>query len=115
MITVSNDLACYLPFLTVFPDGEDAMTRKKQGICLTCLHFAKCVLRPAECSTDGIHFCEEYMTVCLAPVVVTDEKPKNMMKRPPSGLLGLCSDCLCYPSCSFPRPEAGVWHCEDYQ
>jgi len=94
---------------------EDAMTKNKKGICSTCLHFTKCALRPADCSTNGIQFCEEYKTVCLAPAVVTDDKSENMMKKAPSGILGLCSDCNHYSYCSFPRPESGVWHCEDYQ
>ena len=90
------------------------MIKKKQGICLTCLHFTKCALRPAECSTNGIQFCEEYQTVCLAPVVVSNDKPKKV-KQVPSDILGLCSDCNHYSYCSFPKPESGVWHCEDYQ
>lgn len=91
------------------------MTKNKQGICLTCAHFTRCVLRSADCSTEGIQYCEEYQTVCLAPVVLTNEKPKKMLRQAPSGILGLCSDCNHYPYCSFPKPEAGVWHCEDYQ
>lgn len=90
------------------------MTKKKQGICLTCVHFSRCVLRPADCSQKDIQFCEEYQTVCLEPVVVNYEKPKKM-KQVPSGILGLCCNCDHYAYCSFPKPEAGVWHCENYQ
>ncbi len=91
------------------------MTKKNQGICLTCVHFTQCSLRPADDSAKSIQFCEEYQTVCLAPVIVTNDKPKDMKTLAPSGILGLCSNCNHYPYCSFPKPEAGVWHCEDYQ
>lgn len=90
------------------------MTRKKQGICLTCMHFTKCALPTADCSTGGIQYCEEYRTVCLAPVVVTDEKTEKIHQTP-SAIPGLCGNCKHSSYCSFPRPEAGVWHCEDYQ
>jgi hypothetical protein len=92
------------------------MTKNKQGICLTCAHFTQCVLRSVDCSTKGIQYCEEYQTVCLAPVVVTDKKSsKRTMKFTASGILGLCCDCNHYSYCNFPKPEAGVWHCEEYQ
>ncbi|KUG23944.1 hypothetical protein ASZ90_006242 [hydrocarbon metagenome] len=90
------------------------MNTKKHGICLTCAHFSKCALKHEKRAPIGIQYCEEYQTVCLEPVVVTYEKPKKM-KQPPSGILGLCSNCVHYSYCSFPKPEAGIWHCEDYQ
>ena len=32
-----------------------------------------------------------------------------------SGYKGLCSDCEDRASCIFPKPEGGVWHCEEYR
>jgi hypothetical protein len=29
-------------------------------------------------------------------------------------VLGLCADCAARETCTFPRPEGGVWHCEEY-
>ncbi|HQI02878.1 MAG TPA: hypothetical protein PLA18_16505 [Deltaproteobacteria bacterium] len=29
--------------------------------------------------------------------------------------LGLCSNCVNREVCRFPRPESGVWHCEEYK
>ena len=28
---------------------------------------------------------------------------------------GLCENCANRDDCLFPRPEGGVWHCEEYQ
>jgi hypothetical protein len=29
--------------------------------------------------------------------------------------LGLCENCESRETCGFPRPDGGVWHCEEYQ
>ena len=109
-------LAQYLPSNPALLSGEDNMTKNNQGLCLTCVHFKKCTLTAGNGATSGVQFCEEYQTVCLDPVVVTGKKnSRNTMKRTSSGILGLCCNCVHYPYCSFPKPEAGVWHCEDYQ
>ncbi len=31
------------------------------------------------------------------------------------GRMGLCLNCSNQKTCSFPKPEGGVWHCEEYQ
>jgi len=28
---------------------------------------------------------------------------------------GLCSNCDNRQTCIYPKPESGVWHCEEYQ
>ncbi len=28
---------------------------------------------------------------------------------------GLCSNCENSGSCNYPKPEGGVWHCEEYK
>jgi hypothetical protein len=29
--------------------------------------------------------------------------------------MGLCSICEIREACRFPKPEGGVWHCEEYE
>jgi len=29
--------------------------------------------------------------------------------------IGLCSNCELRDTCVFPKPEGGVWHCEEYE
>ncbi len=37
-------------------------------------------------------------------------------RRTPAGRsLGLCMNCENRFSCTFPVPEGGVWHCEEYK
>jgi hypothetical protein len=32
----------------------------------------------------------------------------------PSLLKGLCANCDNLDHCTYPKPEGGVWHCEEY-
>ncbi len=32
----------------------------------------------------------------------------------PAGLKGLCANCGNRNDCEYPKPEGGVWHCEEY-
>jgi hypothetical protein len=92
------------------------MTIDKEGICLTCAHTPKCALTSENCASNGTHFCEEYETFPLAADSRSKVRPsKRVNPQYHPGILGLCSNCAHYPYCSFPKPEAGVWHCEDYQ
>ena len=33
----------------------------------------------------------------------------------PANLMGLCRNCEERERCKFPKPEGGVWHCEEYR
>ena len=33
----------------------------------------------------------------------------------PTGVPGLCRNCARLSNCTYPRPEGGVWHCEEYE
>jgi hypothetical protein len=65
-----------------------------------------------------VHFCEEYdgEEDKPAPSVVRDEKVVDQdaladrEKYP-----GICSTCANRETCTFPKPEGGVWQCEEYE
>jgi len=77
-------------------------------------------------SPDCVHFCEEYEQA-EASQNVGRVRATGLMNDPaghignnpgnPAGepVLGLCRNCIHRETCSFPRPESGVWHCEEYQ
>ena len=44
-----------------------------------------------------------------APVVL----PRGRYPRSEEAL-GLCSNCENRAGCTFPKPQGGVWHCEEY-
>ena len=39
----------------------------------------------------------------------------NPEKRGLDGCRGLCSICENRETCTYPKPEGGVWHCEEYR
>lgn len=91
------------------------MTEKNQGICFACAHVSNCALTSAESAFNGTQFCEEYEPAHFLTVVpLCEQMPTILSRQTSSKTLGLCSNCAHYPGCSFPKPEGGVWHCEDY-
>jgi hypothetical protein len=60
-------------------------------------------------------FCEEF-EIEKAPhsnsVVSHDEVEELPRAR---NLKGLCVNCANLGTCTFPKPESGVWHCEEYR
>jgi hypothetical protein len=91
------------------------------GLCAGCAHDPDCSF-PRD-PRHPIYSCEEVEVVKLEPV-----KPRKVASagtsrgapaspasaRPISYDKGLCSDCANAPTCTFPRQEGGVWHCEEY-
>jgi hypothetical protein len=97
------------------------MPESYEGLCSTCKYSSRCTLTKAP--GQGIHFCEEYEAgdgshagrkgrrcASAAKLMISDTKP-----RASGAVLGLCGNCVHRITCRFPRPESGVWHCEEYQ
>ena len=97
-------------------------TSMARGICAACQHDSDCTyLR------DFDHpplQCEQFEMFLPTPDVASPRavsKPKRMegirspKDSPPPRSLGLCSSCIHQASCTYSKPEGGVWHCEEYQ
>lgn len=87
------------------------------GLCLTCNNVDTCVYRKRR-GADAIS-CElfdNYVTrnggggkeATLA--VLTPAKESE-----PASRKGLCLNCSHQKACQLPKPETGVWHCEEYE
>ena len=83
-------------------------------LCPTCMHVDHCVLfsngeRPA-------WHCEEFVTAGAPPRSV-EAAPASPAAAKPGGQrhLGLCVNCEDRDTCTFPRPEGGVWRCNEYR
>jgi len=90
-----------------------------RGLCSTCKYASSCTL-PADTQRPAF-YCEEF-EIEIAPVrkVAGDEGSRLTESsvaevKGSSDLLGLCSDCENSQACVFPKPEGGVWHCEEYR
>lgn len=81
------------------------------GICENCAQAAFCLYR--EKATHPIWFCEQFENVFSEP------SPQNNTAAHPAvksqtRLLGLCANCEKRETCRLPKPESGIWHCEEY-
>ncbi len=101
--------------------NADAERPALRGLCITCNHFPSCMF--ATRAKGPIWFCEEFddsgpmRTGPLAATLLTF--PANVVNVQSIELSGtrldLCSNCDERPTCAFPKPESGVWHCEEYR
>jgi hypothetical protein len=90
-----------------------------RDLCSTCKHGPDCTFprdpqRPA-------FYCEEF-EIETVPKRGANEGGQQQSRGshlvdagPSARLAGLCSDCENRRTCVFPKPEGGVWHCEEYQ
>ena len=95
---------------------------ERPGLCMRCNNAPDCVYR-SQRGFDAI-YCEMYdcypMTVVSSDgpddtePIITSVKPVSQIMTQPLGI-GLCSNCDNFENCLLPRPEEGVWHCEEYR
>jgi hypothetical protein len=90
-----------------------------RGLCSTCKHASTCTFprdpqRPA-------FYCEEFeIEIPSSGKTAGDERLRLTESsvtelKGSSMLIGLCSDCENRQTCVFPKPEGGVWRCEEYR
>lgn len=100
------------------------MTEYVECLCSTCRYSTKCVLKKDP--SPGIQFCEEYETgdsperrrkkgIFPAAPGLAGRYPQGIGEQAVRTTLGLCSNCAHRKGCGFPKPESGVWHCEEYR
>ena len=86
------------------------------GLCSCCNSHQTCTFRRND--GDPILQCEEFDGMIPSRLkVVSRRKPLKMSF--PTGdsdlLPGLCGVCEDRTACTYPKPEGGVWHCEEYR
>ncbi len=87
-----------------------------KGLCVTCNEEPHCAY--AKSATRPILYCEmfdEGQTEEPVQVEKSPDPPRAAERENPvSRLKGLCANCDLRDTCTFPKPEGGVWHCEEY-
>ena len=89
---------------------------ERRGLCLTCRHTSTCTFPRSK--DRPVHFCEEFdgeedkpaLTAVHHEKVLDQEALADREKYP-----GICSTCEKRETCTFPKPEGGVWHCEEFE
>ncbi len=96
-----------------------ATVKTQTGLCTTCVSAETCTFpRPSD---RPVVFCEEFdgnlrnghienpdVATLLAHVETKSRARSKTLK-------GLCSNCELHASCTFPKVEGGIWHCEEYR
>jgi hypothetical protein len=92
----------------------DDIEGKVIGICTTCKHRDNCAYLSN--STEAVYHCEEFDTQVATPVNATPRiatKPEEIEEG--IQYKGLCKNCEKRMTCSYTKPEGGIWHCEEYE
>lgn len=83
------------------------------GLCATCEHAPYCTHPRA--SGAPVLECDDasVLSITIAPVTGIDvvsgpARPFRASAR------GLCATCVRLGDCTYPRPEGGVWHCDEF-
>ncbi len=105
-------------------DAEDPMeTSRPLGICSTCDNAETCSY--LKLFGPPLFYCDEHEGVlgCVEERVGSLESSSSKEEKealPPSPqeaetkYKGLCKNCAIRATCTYPKPEGGVWHCEEY-
>ncbi len=87
------------------------------GLCSTCNNSTSCVYRKKR-GMDAI-YCEMFDGYALPESRDNGDHDKETAlptteTTVQSNFKGLCINCDNRDFCTLPRPEGGVWHCEEY-
>jgi len=90
--------------------------REYGGLCSTCVNASACGYRraPLKAVWDCCDFEPETAPVNTLSPTVSPLKSFAEDKNP-GGYAGLCVNCEHRETCTYTRPEGGVWHCGDYE
>lgn len=96
--------------------------KKYSGLC-SCCNFAPTCTYPRQ-SGRSVLECDEFDGISPSPEQVMKKIEKRSVIRF-SGIVpdaqglgistGLCVYCENLHTCTYPKPEGGVWHCEEYR
>jgi hypothetical protein len=104
--------------------GSSGMAKKEKlrGLCATCVHASTCTY-PRDPKRPVMH-CEEFEgeRKPQEPAPVEDNpgtagNPDSVSpdREDDAKVKGLCRTCAKRDSCTYPKPEGGVWHCDEYE
>ena len=116
------------------PNRDGAGQRKKKkisplrkqkeykGLCLICKNAHTCTFRRD--ATKPVSSCEEFeielktkkiLSVKGASMSMNDAVDEGIPDEEKRKYRGLCMNCVHRKTCSYRKPESGVWFCEEYE
>lgn len=111
---VTAQLAAVEPEGTALSEALKGQLAQARGLCANCANDVDC--RLPRNAAGPVFYCEQYEveSVQTRPLIVPAADVRSEAQQP-SPLLGLCVNCEVRAECKFPKPEGGVWCCEEYQ
>jgi len=82
------------------------------GLCPTCKFRRGCVFREKR-GVDAL-YCEMFEHRAFGDGPEGQPSARENDTGGDGGARGLCATCAGAATCAHPRPEAGIWHCEEY-
>jgi hypothetical protein len=90
-----------------------SMTDAAAGVCAACKYDPDCIYKTI--STGVILQCEQFELGFREETAAPTQTPvRPGRKAIANGHLGLCVNCEHRDTCIYPKPEGGVWRCEEY-
>jgi len=92
------------------------------GLCMTCVHSSTCAFPRRK--DQPVLSCEEFddggrrpteITGADDPLVPEPQAQVTDITHEPPRHKGLCATCNNRETCTFPKPEGGIWHCEEFE
>ncbi|NLW85139.1 MAG: hypothetical protein GXY41_12165 [Phycisphaerae bacterium] len=107
------------------PDGDWNVVRiapqhqaSTISLCSSCLHKTTCTF-PNDRQTPAF-FCEEF-EIDPGPILKKagiETSAQTALAESTDddsdSFIGLCGNCDNRKTCGYPKPEGGIWHCEEY-
>ena len=89
------------------------------SLCSNCKNDSDCTFKKNRRKPS--FYCEEFeVDMGFSTKIAGKEKPLSITSVDAEDVdsknfTGLCSNCDNRKNCSFPKPEGGIWHCEEYK
>ncbi len=106
----------------VMPDPTDvaryvaaspSAARRYRDLCSTCKHTEACGGRST--LEHPIFFCELFEVFAPPPTLTPVGPLESQSRQDTSEYRGLCMNCANRNTCAIPKPEGGIWHCQEYR
>jgi len=91
---------------------EETEVAKQADLCVNCRHRLDCQYRKP--NARPVIFCEEFEIEETPSRPSRKRAPEAAEAETTGSLKGLCMNCAHRKTCRLPKPEGGVWHCEEY-
>ena len=92
-----------------------------KDLCITCNYAQTCFQRRLH--RKPVWFCEQFddyvpqkskVTYTIDTTKTSTPSSLHVDEKKLNGLKGLCCNCENRETCTYPKPDGGIWNCENY-